>query len=810
VKALLLDAWRGLYNRRGPTAVTVGGLMLAMSACLIVALLAMALAAPDPAISDPDRVVMLDFKGNIPGQPIGWFTASPISFATMLKERKVPLDRISRASPNGLDIEMDGRLYPTFLLIADPDLVPLLGLKALHGDLLATLGRHDGIAVTPRVVRNLWGNLPLEQALGRRIAGEGLYYTITAIIPDFDPRSPVGRASPLVGDAKAMVGFDSQGNRMSENERTMIYAGNGRVFARLRPGVSVEQVGGWMRDAFVANPRYAELPAEWKAGGREAAFFRGVTLTQLPFEGDENQQRWRLLAAVAAGSVLLLVLAAFNCMNLQTANLLQRQRETALRRSLGADSAQLLRLWGTEVLLSLLLAAAGAWLLAWWFAPGIANWAGLLTAHYVMDLFPARAVLGLAAVVIVLLALVLAPPAWRALRRTPAPALQGRTISEGPWGRRTRQALLALQLAGAVALLLLAGVLTLQQRHLMQADRGFDTRNRLWFGFMVNPEKIPNLDAFVAALDRHPAVSRWSFGGGQAMNDRGTIDLWAGVEQHKQVLRLSTVSPRFFETYGMTVLAGVPRTGTGEINVVIDAKAARALGFDSPAAAVGVLVRGGSGYVQEGNEPRRVVAVVNDVKLESAREAAMPQGFILSDEPQWDISLFGPDPAALRQAVEDLWKTQGPGLPYTIESADALRASVYKVEQQMTTMLTAVALLAVGVAMLGAYALVSDTLRRRRTELVLHRLHGAGHAAIARVVMREFVVPLSVALVVGVPIGAWLGERYLAGFVDRVDIGTGIFVPALLAVVAMSGVVAIAAWRHLRQAVNLQPVEALR
>jgi putative ABC transport system permease protein len=811
VKTLVIEAWRGLTTRLAPTLVTVGGLLLAMTACLIVALLAIAQAAPDPAIRDPERVVLLDFKGNIPGQPSSWFTAGPMSFATMLKERKVPLDQISRSAGGGLDIRMNGRLHPTFLLTVDPDLVTLLGLKTLHGDLRAALTRHDGIAITPGVVRNLWGELPAEQAIGRRFEADGLFYTVAAIIPDFDPRGPVGLASPMVGDSKAMVGFDTQGgSRIPQDRREQIFVGNSRVFARLRPGVSAEQVGGWMREAFESNPLHAQLPAEWRADGREAAFFRGLPLTKLPFEGENNELIWRLLTAVAAASALLLVLAAFNCMNLQTANLLQRQRETALRCSLGADSSQLLRLWGVEVLLSLLLAAAGAVLLAWWAAPGIANWIGLWAAPYVVDPFPARALLGLALAVLLLLLLVLAPPAWRALRRPLAPALQGRTMSEGPWGRRTRQALLTLQLTGAVALLVLAGVMTLQQRHLMQADRGFDTRNRVWLGFMVNPEKIPNLDAFLASLDRHPAVRRWSFGGGHSMIEDGGIDLWVGDSDHKQVLRLSTVSPSFFDTYGMTVLAGTPRTGKGETNVVIDAKAARALGFATPQSAIGALVRGGSGYLQEGNEPRRVVAVVKDVKLESARDAAMPQGFVLSDDTQWDLSLHGPDLAALRQAVADLWKRHGPGLPYAIESADELRATVYRQEQQMTTMLTAVALLAVGVAMLGAYALVSDSLRRRRTELILHRLHGAGQAAIARVVTSEFFVPASVALALGLAIGSWLGQRYLAGFVDRVDAGSGILVPMLIACVSMLLVLAVSALRHVRQALELQPVEALK
>jgi hypothetical protein len=128
----------------------------------------------------------------------------------------------------------------------------------------------------------------------------------------------------------------------------------------------------------------------------------------------------------------------------------------------------------------------------------------------------------------------------------------------------------------------------------------------------------------------------------------------------------------------------------------------------------------------------------------------------------------------------------------------------------MTLMLSAIALLAVGVAMLGAYALVSDTLRRRRTELVLHRLHGAGQAAIVRVVMSEFAAPLLIAIAVSVPLGAWLGQRYLGGFVDRVSIGGGIVVPTLVACAAILVVIATAALRHVMQALAIQPVEALR
>jgi hypothetical protein len=319
------------------------------------------------------------------------------------------------------------------------------------------------------------------------------------------------------------------------------------------------------------------------------------------------------------------------------------------------------------------------------------------------------------------------------------------------------------------------------------------------------------MDAFLAALDRHPAVKHWAFSGARPAEDiRGISDLHVSSSQRKQVLRVTTVSPGFFDTYGMTVLAGKPQVGSGAANLVIDAKAARLLGFASPQAAIGELLRGGGGFLQEGTEVRRIVAVVKDVKLESARDPAMPQAFLLSDKPQWDLTVHGADLAVLRQTVEELWKAYGPPLVYDIQSADEQRASVYRQEQQLTTLQAAIALLAVGVAMLGAYALVADTLRRRRTEFVLHRLHGAGDIAIMRQVAAEFAAPLLVSAAAGLPLAVWLGQRYLAGFVDRVGLVPGIVLPILAASTAMLVITALAILRHLRQALALQPMEALR
>lgn len=810
MKALWRDAARSLRARGAAAAVSGLGLVVALAASVLVGLLALALAAVDPAIPEPGRVVVLDFRGNPPGKPGEWQTASPIAFGPLLRARGVPLDLISRVAANGLDIEIDGRQQPALLLVADADAVEVLGMRPLAGDLRATLQRHDAIAISAGLLQRLWGDVVPAQVLGRTLVSRGRSFTVTAVLPNRDARAPlVEDTNPMVGDAMAMVGFDSLGDPMTRDEQQAIFMVNGRVFARLRPGVEAGQVGAWMREAFIASPGYAALPADWKTG-REAAFFRALPLTELPFEGERGATRTFLLGAMAAACALLLAMAAFNHMNLLASGLLRRQRETALRRSLGASGLQLVTLWAAESALLLGGAAALALLLAWWVAPGVAQALGLPAALPVADPLPPVVPAALLAVLALLLPLTLAGPAAMALRRAPAPALQGRTASEGPWGRRLRQGLLTLQLAGALLLAALAGVLVLQQRHLLAAERGFQTEGRLWLGMMADPERLPPMQPLVDALQRHPAIRHWAFTSSRPGADtRGQEELHVSATRQRQVLRVSRVSPGFFDTFGMRRLAGDVRVGPGEETVVLDAKAARALGFATPQAALGQQIRGGGGFLQEGQTLRRVVAVVADVKLESAREPALPQLFVIDERPQWDLTVFGPDPQALHAALEEIWRAHGPAVPHMIREAPRLLADAYQQERVLTQLLAGVALLAMAVAAVGAYALVADTLRRRRMELVLRRLHGATPRAVASEVLREIAVPLGLAAALALPLAGWAGEQYLADFVDRVPLATGLGLALAAAALLTLGVVAASAWRNVRQALALQPLEAL-
>ncbi|MBH9554130.1 FtsX-like permease family protein [Inhella gelatinilytica] len=804
MKLALMDAWRALRARPSVTLVAQAGITLALAASLLVGLLALALAQTDASIPEPDRVVTLDFMGNPTFQRSEWFGAAPVFFGPALKARGAPLQHIARVQGGGFTLRMTGGDYKMVgLLLPDPEIVPLMGLRALHGDLEATLRQPDAVALTRRAVTMVWGDLPPQQAIGRMLTDHGKNYRVGAVVPDFNSRHP------LQGN-EMLAGIEGHANTRSAEDRNAIFMVNGRVFARLAPGVQAEQVGGWMRAAFYDHPGFGDLPKEWSANGREPAFFRALTLPASRFEGES--ERWTQIGALGAACALLLVMATVNALNLQSAQLLQRQRETALRQSLGASHAALWRLWACEQGLALLMSGASAWLIAWWLAPGLVAWLGL-PAH--TDLFhplPWAVLGGLGAVVALLLPLTLALPAWVALRQAPARALQGRTASEGPWGRRLRQGLLSLQLVGALLLLALTGVLTAQHRHLLHADRGFSLDNRLLLDVFAREGDQATFAPLVQAVTQLPAVQSWAFS--------DVVPPWAGlgtVTVHRRpdqatgpTLSLHHVTPSFFATYGMRVLAGDPYAKTqGEARLVVDAESAKLLGFATPQAAVGQLVLGGAAFNLPGDAPRRIVAVVAQAQLQTAREAARPRGFVLSEAySQW-LTLHAKDLPRLQTAVKQLWQQFNLPFDYRLDPVQTQMTEAYRQDGQLAGLLGALSVLAVAVAVVGAYALVADTLRRRRTELVLHRLHGAGGADIVRQVALEFRTPVLLALGLGVPVAAWLGQLYLSGFVDHVALGEGLVLPLLLATGLTVVVLCVAAWRHTRLALNLRPIEAL-
>ncbi|UUZ56154.1 hypothetical protein LP419_13025 [Massilia sp. H-1] len=159
------------------------------------------------------------------------------------------------------------------------------------------------------------------------------------------------------------------------------------------------------------------------------------------------------------------------------------------------------------------------------------------------------------------------------------------------------------------------------------------------------------------------------------------------------------------------------------------------------------------------------------------------------------------------QAVETLWKQYFPNEALSMQRARVLFDLDYADDLRVAKMLAASTLIAIAIAAFGIYVLAAYGTQRRRREIVLRKLYGAGRGAIARLVGREFLVLIVASAVIALPVAALVTERYLAGFAERAPVHGWTL---LLAFVAAAVIAQLSTLRHLLVAVRLRPAEALR
>ncbi|MDC8770136.1 ABC transporter permease [Roseateles albus] len=783
-------------------AVLIGGLALALATCYLLAVLLGERLSPDPALQEPERIVLIDFHGNMPDRQEDWFLGAPFIFKQALQEAQAPLSLLTRIADDTLTLRQGERQLRANVSAADASLVELFNLRPLQGNLKDALSRPDTIALTEALAKRLFGS---DAALGRVLDVGAHRLTVAAILPQ--------PSSLSLLRAEAFVSFDSPAAGIDEETRTAWFQINGQVFGRLAHGASAAQVGALAQTLLDRSPVIQQLPADWTAGGRKAAFMRALPITQMPFEGRAGQQRLTVLLALGAVAALLLGLALLNTVNLSSVRTLQRQREIAVRKALGISPARLLLQFAVEAQLSIALAAGVGLLLAWLLLPWVAQALQVPLPDSLLQPLP-LAGLGLACALLALL--VCLYPAWLAWHMQAAPALQGRQASEGEGGRWLRRVLTTLQFGIALLATTLALLLGAQNRHVLARDLGFQPGGVLTLR-MPAGATAQQAEDLHQALRQRPEVEAlgWSESvPGNVFMDRNATFTH---QQREAKLRISNVDADFFGLYKIPVLAG-QIDGMHQGGLVLDEPATRALGWARPEQALGQTLNFVMTGLNQSQTSWQVVAVVPKQLLESTRQAARPHAFLLQTSAQalsggrsfWVLNLRlrpGSQAERAEQWLEPLWKRFFPGEPFAVEPAEQTLLAAYQADLRIAQLVSACGLLALALAGFGVYALAAYLVHRHAKEIVLRKLHGASGLQAIKQPLREFAALLAFAATLALPLTWYLGERYLTQFADRVQLGAW---PQLLALAGLLAVTLLASLRHGLAALAMRPILALR
>ncbi|BDT59861.1 ABC transporter permease [Massilia varians] len=790
--------WRLLVKEPAYSAVVVLGLAVGFAACfLLLGYVAHSLSY-DRHVPQREQVYRLMQKWNTASASGHWSDTSSLPARDAVVASGAPV-LASAFIESDIDVRVGGQVQTISLTVVDPDFRRIINPPVAAGNLAEALARPDALALSRETATRLFGR---DDAVGKTVQVAGQPYRVAAVLED-PPAATVLPFAALAG-IKTAIWKPEYRQLVTTNWGSS----HGGVYVKLLPGASQQTVLDSVRRAMLASSFYQRMSPEQVAslGGRDLLDFRLGPLSDAyldplikfpsPIHGDR-----KTIFGLAAVGVLILVLAATNYVNLATVRTVRRQREIAVRKVLGASTGTVSRHFLAESVLVCLVATAIGLLLAWLLLPVFSD----LVQRKLDRMFtPVSIGLGLLLGVLVGL-LAGAYPAWSAIKVRPTAALAGRGNSETVGGLRLRRVLTVLQFATAMGLTSLTLAVAWQTRYASSLDPGFDPAPLLIVP-TADDMRSANVRAFRDALARLPGVS------GVAVSDAPvTVNFNSTALQRDGgspiEIHWARVSPEFFGVYGIKPAAGRLYEPTrdkleDENKIVINEAGARKFGFASAQDAVGKFIR-----TPGGEDTMQVVGVAPNLRHRSAHEEMQATVYFLGERSGVFTVRAEQDGAAVQRAIEELWPRYFPNDVLDVQRMSALFAAGYADDLRLAKLLGASSVIATAIAAFGIYVLAAYSVQRKAREIVLRKLYGAGHAAIGRLVAREFVVLIGIGALVSLPIAFVAVQRYLAGFTEQAPIGAWTVSAALLvAAVVATGSTA----RHALAAMQIRPAQALR
>ncbi len=799
-------AFRLCLRTPGFTAIAVLALALGVGANTAIFTIVNAVLLEPLPFRDPGRLVaMWELNARRPGRPN---TLAP-SNVVRWQERATAFEGIAPFYDSRVNVTGSGAPEEVIAMSVTPDFFPTLGVTPLIGRAFAAGEGPDGHDALAVLSYGLWQRRFAGDptVVGRTIQINSQPITVIGVMPA-DVRFFLKRWSLTGKPPEMWMPF-----AFSEESRTP----RGRfmsAIARLKPGVQLSAAQAQM-DTIMAGLR-AEFP-RFDAGW-------GALLVPLQREmsGDLRPALLVLTGAVA----FVLLIACANVANLLLARGATRQREIAIRKALGAGRARVIRQLLTESLVLCLLGGGLGLLVAQW---GLSLLLAISPAS-LADLGPVHVsypVLGFTAAVSLVTAIVCGlAPAFEGSRGNVQEALKdgARQIGAGLRHRRIRQAFVVGEIALAVVLLVGAGLMIRSFSALRGVNPGFDARHVLTARVTVPSRRYPDdakRIAFFASLTERlraipgvesaGAISYLPLAGPGAATDVTIVGRPAPLPGQTLGTGVSVCDRGYFDALKIPLLRGrmfTPREMAEKSNVVIvnDTLARRYFPNEDPIGKSLVI------SMNLPNVPTEIIGVVGDVKFSDIASDTGPMSYWPHPQLAYGAMTLtvrtGADPAAfaplVERAVHELDKDQPVA---DIRTMDQWVTRNLSQARFSSTLLTTFAALALALAAIGIYGVMSYSVSQRTSEIGIRLALGADARQILGMVVGNAARLALVGLAIGVALSLALGRTLASLLYETADTDPLTFA----AVVATLGSVAIAAsYFPARRASRIAPVEALR
>ncbi|HEX4596099.1 MAG TPA: ABC transporter permease [Bryobacteraceae bacterium] len=604
-----------------------------------------------------------------------------------------------------------------------------------------------------------------------------------------------------------------------------------QVIGRLKSGVSARQATARLKmlapEIYKATFEQQGIAREdgrnWRPEDR-VRYLKRTLDTQPAANGTSYLRREYHQALIVLMTIagIVLLIACANVANLLLARGAARQREIAIRMAVGGGRARLIRQLLME---SLLLSGIGAIL-----GVLIAEWSARLLVRFLdasLDLTLDNRMLAFSASIAALTGLLFGiAPAWRGTRVDPQSAMKAnaRGAIEGA-KLGLGKVLVMAQVAGSLVLVIGAGLMLSTFWTLVSLDAGFDRGKVLLASVDLRSGKYPQdrwSAVYLQMLEklrsipgvRSASVSYFTPVCHCHWKSEVEIEGYTPKSHQDATVSFNNVSDRYFETIGNALVAGRDfnshdNRSSQQVAIISESMAQKYFGVANP---LGQRFRIRNGTILGG--PIEIVGVVRDAKYGSLRDDPSPYAYRPwhQGEAFWPLTAFelratGGAPTALIPGVKSAIAQVNRDLSIEFQTLAAKADHSIEREKLLATLSGLFAALALMLASIGLYGVMSYNVARRRNEIGIRMALGAQQSRVLRMVLGEVTVLISVGLAIG--FAAAIGTtRFVASFLY----GTKANDPWTFAVAAaVLGLVAVlAGFLPARRASRLDPMNALR
>lgn len=800
-------AWRSLKKQPFFTFLNTFGLAIGIAGALLISLYIYDELSYDKMFADADRIYRIDSDVKFGGAEMKGSEVSAPMAETMLRDFSQVESTVRFRNRGSLllrKINTEANTKERRVTFADSTFFEFFGINLLVGDKKTALTQPNTLVLTKTAAEKHFG---VQNALGQQLVLNNTdTFTVTGVINDLPKNSFIRDHSVFM----AMAGYaDSRENDWGSN--------NFYTFIKLIPSADIgdfQELLQGMLDRYMlpwAQQYFPGMTKESFIASGNYLIYHTMPLTDIhlhsyrdsEMSANSSMQTVYILSFIA---LFLIILACVNFMNLSTAYSLKRAKEVGVRKTLGSNKVELVRQFLTESGLIAFISLVVAFVLAIVVLPFFNAFSDKsISVPYSNPIFWT-----ILLVSTVFLGLISGSyPAFFMSRFMPVKTLKGGgQTSVGGGG--IRNGLVVFQFAISVFLIVSTLVVFQQLNFIQDKDLGYAKDQILLINdvFAVGDQTAAFKEEVLKLGEAESATLSYYLPTPSSRSNSSYFKEGSKSQENAIQIQSWQVDADYIPTLNMELVAGRNFTegvATDSSAVVINEATLKVLGL-SAEEALGIRIS--QNISEDRFEFYKVIGVIKDFHYESLHEDIGALGLFLGrTSGTLAVKLNAGDVSKALTGIEALWNKFAPGQPFDYSFMDDSFTSTYKAEQRLSKIFVIFTILSIFIACLGLFGLAAFNAQKRTKEIGVRKVMGATVGQISYRLTVDFLKLVSIGILISLPIGWYVMNKWLENFSYRIEIGWWVF--ALAALLGVTVAVLTVSYQSIKAAIA-NPVKSLR